>query len=529
MDGEEKLLTIEKKYMVIPVNTHSKNKRVFFKKDGKLIYDFETQIDFVSPMFNTYLNVERFIGQTFSLSCDATIDLCFDFADSIPKVGKTKKEPLRPHVHFTANIGWINDPNGLVFDGEKYHMFFQHNPLSVKWGNMTWGHAVSYDLVNWEELDAALLPDELGTMFSGSAVVDLRNVSGFGKNAILLFYTAAGGTSLLSSGKQSCQCLAFSQDNGRTFKKYGGNPIIKTITSENRDPKVVWSDEIGCYLLSLYLEGHTFAIYRSSNLINWTEFCRVEMPYDAECPDMYKLKVENEENTYKWVFSAASDTYLVGEISSNDDVKGFVASQEEEKYLQGKRTSYAAQTFFGTAKRKIRVAWQILHAPNAVFENQMGVPCEISLYKAGDKYRLRSLPVSEFTKTRELEESMTATCARTISRALKKGAYDIDITPEKGCGDFNIELFGHTFFVKTGKGIFAYDDVEIPITYTGKLKIRIIFDTLGCEIFLDDGLIYSVKQGICDYGINKLAIYPTEKCTALAAKVDIYRIETKNA
>ncbi len=152
-------------------------------------------------------------------------------------------EALRPQFHFTPARNWMNDPNGLVYYRGEYHLFFQHNPFGRQWGNMTWGHAVSPDLVHWRQLPNAIEPDRLGTIYSGSAVVDRDNTTGFQQGRekpLVAIYTAAGGSSPQSQGQPYTQCLAYSTDRGRTWTKYAGNPVLPHVIGENRDPKVIW-------------------------------------------------------------------------------------------------------------------------------------------------------------------------------------------------------------------------------------------------------------------------------------------------
>ncbi|MBQ7364779.1 MAG: glycoside hydrolase family 32 protein, partial [Clostridia bacterium] len=407
---------------------------------------------------------------------------------------------------FSAKLGWINDPNGLVYAEGRYHMFFQHNPADSNWGNMTWGHAVSTDLVHWKELYAALQPDSLGTMFSGSAIVDTRNVTGLKEgdhDPILLYYTAAGGNSAISHGKPFTQCMAYSLDGGVTFQKYAGNPVIGHIESGNRDPKVVWCEEMGCYLLALYLDRDEYALFRSEDLLHFTELQRLHLVGDGECPAFYPLAVENEENVRKWVFSGASDRYLVGNIKGSR----FVPSQESKPYFYGHRTSYAAQTFSGLSDRRVKIAWDVLHAPESVFENQMGIPTEVKLYRIGEDYRLSTLPVAEFSSLRVKSECLSIDSSLGLRHPLSRLPYEIEVKAPKETADFVIRFFGYELWVKPSENTLSYHDVVMPLSYTGgDITLRLISDVLGLEVFSDGGFVYSVIGSLADYGIRYLTV-----------------------
>jgi len=182
---------------------------------------------------------------------------------------------------------WTNDPNGLVYYKGEYHLFFQHNPTGINWGNMTWGHAVSKDLVHWAQLDNAIERDKLGTIFSGSAVVDWENTSGFGsadEKALVCIYTAAGGSSPESSGQPFTQCIAYSTD-GRKFTKYDKNPVLGNIIGGNRDPKVIWYAGEKKWVMALFIDGDTYAIFESKDLKSWTKLQDIKFPGHGEYPD----------------------------------------------------------------------------------------------------------------------------------------------------------------------------------------------------------------------------------------------------
>ena len=238
------------------------------------------------------------------------------------------EESYRPQFHFTAQKGWLNDPNGLAFFGGEYHLYFQHNPKGTQWGNMTWGHAVSTNLLEWNQLEHALHPDAFGTMFSGSVVVDWKNSGGFqtGKDpALVAFYTAAGDTSPESKGKPFTQCLAFSNDRGRTWKKYDKNPILGNLGEGDRDPKVFWHEPSHHWVMPLYIgekdpsklnkEGkpvtrNVCLFYTSTDLKQWTFASKFgEELY--ECPGFVELAVDGGTRGSKWVLWGASGDYWV--------------------------------------------------------------------------------------------------------------------------------------------------------------------------------------------------------------------------
>ena len=216
-------IVLEKKYLVVPINSNAVTKKLCFynEKNGeqKLIMDFDCKMDFADPTYWGYIDVSKYQGMELEYCSIPSMDFVLTQSDE-KKIDNVYHEEFRPMVHYTPQIGWINDPNGLIKYHGTYHMFYQYNPLGIEWGNMHWGHAISRDLFHWQEQDAVLFPDEMGTMFSGSAIEDIRNVSGLQTNEnppILLFYTAAGDCSLLSKGQKYTQCLAVSTDGGKTF------------------------------------------------------------------------------------------------------------------------------------------------------------------------------------------------------------------------------------------------------------------------------------------------------------------------
>ena len=223
-------------------------------------------------------------------------------------------EIYRPQFHFTAARDWLNHPNGLVFFKGEYHLFFQRTPQSLESGDKSWGHAISTDLVHWEQLADALSPDRYGDIWSGSAVVDRDNTAGFQNGdepALVAMYTAAGGHSAESKGEAFTQRLAYSTDRGRTWKMYEKNPVIAHIVGGNRDPRMVWYSPGKKWILALYLDKNTYALFSSPDLKSWTKLQDLNVPGCGECPDFFPMPVDGSKDNIKWVFTAANGRYLV--------------------------------------------------------------------------------------------------------------------------------------------------------------------------------------------------------------------------
>lgn len=316
-----------------------------------------------------------------------------------PMTLDTPADLLRPQFHFTAPAGWLNDPNGLVYHKGEYHLFYQHNPFGTQWGNMTWGHAVSKDLVHWQNLPNALEPDSLGTMFSGSAVIDKQNTSGLGtkKNPpMVLLYTAAGDTSEASKGKPFTQCLAWSTD-GRTFHKFAENPVLPHVMGGNRDPKVIWHEASKQWVMALYLDGDLYRLYGSPNLKQWQRLSDVRLENTSECPDFFPMRLDGDRNKMQWVFWGANGNYRVG----NFDGKTFTPTTPLLHTNYG-NTGYAAQTYSNLPNdRRVQISWlNNSEFPGCPWNQQMSVPNEMKLVTTVDGPRLALLPVKELERLR---------------------------------------------------------------------------------------------------------------------------------
>lgn len=313
-------------------------------------------------------------------------------------------EQYRPQIHYTPAKNWINDPNGLVYADGVYHMFYQYNPQGNDWGNMSWGHAKSTDLLHWEEQPVALIQDHLGAIFSGSAVVDKDNTAGFGSNAIVAIYTSAGS--------MQQQSIAYSTDGAATFNTYESNPVIANTTrSDFRDPKVFWHEESKSWIMSLAL-GWEYGIefFSSKNLKNWISLSTFTTDIAAcrmgqwECPDLLRFDCDGEE---KWVLivsvnpggpvSGSGTMYFVGSF----DGKSFVADDlSYPLWLDYGPDNYAGVTWSNVTDRTIYVGWMNnwLYSgavPTSPWRSAMTLPRELALEKIDDVYMLTSKVVRE--------------------------------------------------------------------------------------------------------------------------------------
>lgn len=325
----------------------------------------------------------------------------------------SNKEQLRPMYHFTPTSGWMNDPNGLVYNDGTYHLFYQYYPHATVWGPMHWGHATSEDMVNWEEQPIALYPDEKGLIFSGSAVVDAHNTSGFGEGntvPLVAFFTYHNmlGEKTGASNFQT-QGLAYSLDKGTTWTKFAGNPVIGNDGIRDlRDPKVFWHEPTKSWIMVL-VAGNYAKLYRSKNLKEWENISdfgegRGSQNGVWECPDLFKLPVQGTDEE-KWVLlisvgggapnGGSGTQYFVGEF----DGTTFTSEQEDHAWLDWGTDNYAGVTYNNTPDgERIFIGWMsnwqyALKTPATSWRSAMTLPRELSLKKIGSRYSLYNSPV----------------------------------------------------------------------------------------------------------------------------------------
>lgn len=497
-------LRIKHKYLIFPVNTYAYEKFLTLSSDSGEDYKLKIRLDNISPNFKAYIDVSRFAGQELSIVSEPQMDICFEEADTMD-IPDIYRESHRPQIHFTTKNGWINDPNGLIFVDGKYHMFYQHNPCEPRWGNMHWGHAVSSDMIHWEETDIALFPDKSGAMFSGSAITDEKNVLGLQRGDIpttLLYYTATD---------PFCQYVAYSTDGLKTIFKTE-KPTIPHIVDSNRDPKVVFCEEWDAYALVLYMTASTYAFFKSKDLIHWDKVQELAVDGENECPDLFPLTAD--DGTRKWVFIGAHDRYVVGEM--HDD--GFNPIQDTQSLHYGK-SSYAGQTFSGMPNgRIVRIDWHRWHIATPGFNGQMSFPAEITLKKIDGIYYLCSLPIKEIESLYYdslLFENLKLCAGKKREIPLSKAPCIIKIETEfYSPNHLTFNLFGRKIVCNTEKNSITLSENTAPMSIiANKLELVIISDQCSLELYIDGGKFYMGTvdcNTYCDYNLPRLEISASE-------------------
>lgn len=415
-------------------------------------------------------------------------------------------ERYRPQFHFTAKTNWLNDPNGCVFYNGQYHLFFQHNPIGLDWGEMTWGHAVSTDLVRWHQLSNAIKPYDGGTIFSGSAVVDLKNTSGFGQPEsppLVAVFTHAT--------KPFGQGLAFSLDNGILWNLYnGGKHVVPNqgLDEGERDPKVFWHTPSCRWIMVLWIQESRVRFFTAPDLKQWTHTSDFFADGFFECPDLFALPVNGNPQDVRWVLLDASFRYWVGSFDGT-------CFLPEAGPLRGDYGGnfYAAQTWNNTETRIVKIGWMKGGKyPDMPFNQQMSFPCELSLRTTPGGIRLHRMPIEEIAGLRTDVDSI-------FDKVLDAGQ-DLQIGPPGDLFDITAEIeapldavFGillHDVSIVCTSGHIQCLGREAPLmAYGDVLRLRILVDRTSVEIYVNGG---EVCMSTC--------FLPAEQDTTIGCHVD---------
>jgi sucrose-6-phosphate hydrolase SacC (GH32 family) len=491
----------EKKYLVLPVKNGATKRNIELWVDGVNTRFFDMELAEDKPDWYAYLQIDQWKGKEIELrvdkvAIDSKVFSPVQQSDTDSNAGVLYKEKMRGQFHFSQKRGWTNDPNGMVYYNGQYHLFFQHNPYGRGWGNMTWGHAVSKDLIHWKELDDALHPDKFGPVFSGGAVVDENNTSGLGKDgkpAVVMFHTGA---------RAWAQCLSWSTD-GRNFQTLD-HAVVPRINKDNRDPKVIWYEPTKKWVMVMWVERgdneqHSMQFLTSPDLINWTKASVLyggigNDRYLFECPEFYELPVEGMNGIKKWVITGADTQYAIGSF----DGTTFKPEAERLQEQHG-RDFYAPQTFSNEPNgRRIEIGWWRTRTDSGdmTFNQSMSIPMEHKLVQTQEGIRLTRMPIKELEGLR--------------IKTYNKGKITLKENSTNPLKDINIELAELRFEIEPGKakevtleirgipvrynvtsGELIVDGVKAPAPLlNGKLSLIIYTDRTGLEIFANNGLLF---------------------------------------
>ncbi len=487
--AQSRTMHISKRYLNIPV-ARAAEMRVFqIQVGGVQRREFPVQLAEHSPDYWIFIDVHEFRGQTVTLlgpGSQAGLNRIYQ-ADKIEGADSLYKERNRPQFHFTVKRGWSNDVNGPIFYKGQFHLFWQAFPFGVKWdtGFMYWGHAVSADLIHWRELAPALMPDQLGSPWSGSSLVDHNNDGGWGKDALVLFYTAFDRHT-----KKQVQCIAVSTDNGATFTRYAGNPIVDSNrevgSNDTRDPKVFWYEPAKHWVMVLF-EKDGMSFYTSTDLKSWTR--KSHFNGLRECPDLFELPVNGEPSRLKWILHGGSSSYFIGTF----DGESFHAESPELHYAEGKNARgddalYAAQSFAEIPDgRRVQMAWGRIEPEGMAFNQMMLFPTEFKLVTTRDGLRMRASPIQEIEKLQRKPHVWTSLTVGDANQALQRaGSGPLDVKLEATL-DSNEELA----IRYKGNTIAAIHSTDLE---NGRGSVEVLIDKAVVEIFVDGGARYVVRE-----------------------------------
>lgn len=448
-----------------------------FGKDGKVLFDFSFQGN-----YRTVGNIEDYS--------------CWQLMKESDTFDTTNREAYRPVYHHTPLWGWMNDPNGLFYKDGVWNLYFQYNPYGSTWENMTWGHATSRDLVHWQYEGTPVEPDALGTIFSGSAVVDSANTAGFGKNAIVAMYTSAA--------ESQTQSLAYSTDGGKTFTKYSDNPTLTAKEPDFRDPKMIWNEATNEWNLVM-ATGQKMNFYSSKDLKNWKYESSFGEGYGChkgvwECPDLIQM------DNGKWVlfcninpggpFGGSATQYFVGQWDGHK----FTCESKPEvtKWMDYGKDHYATVTFSNAPDgRHVALPWMsnwqyAAVVPTKQYRSGNGIPRDLGIFTDGNEDYLSVKPSPEIMKAfSKKAQSLGDACMVEVS-GLRRNA-TIELSNGKGERVvMRYDAAENSFSVDRMKsGQTDFSDVFASVTTApthGKVsRVLIFIDKSSVEVFDADG------------------------------------------
>ena len=524
--AQSRTFHITQRYLNIPVERASKMGLFQISVGGVLKREFPVQLAEHAIDYWIFLDVSEFKGSTITLtgskgaaspSAQAALDRIYQ-ANQIEGAATLYKETNRPQFHFTVKRGWSNDVNGPIFYKGQYHLFWQAFPFGVKWdtGFMYWGHAVSKDLIHWQELAPALMVDKLGAAWSGTSFVDHQNTGGWGKDALVLVYTAFDRTS-----HKQVQCLAYSIDNGATFKPVAANPVLDTGrevgSNDTRDPKVFWYEPRNRWVMVLF-EKDGMSFFNSTDLKTWTRQSHHKGFH--ECPDFFELPIDGDNNRKKWILHGGSSSYEIGTFDGGTfTAESPVLRYAEGKNLRGDDALYAAQSFGEMPDgRRIQMAWGRIQLEGMPFTQMILFPTEFKLKTTKDGLRLQAAPIAEIgqlrTKARTWSTLTVAGANQKLGSA-GSGPLDIKLQASLESGDgLAVRYDGHDLTT------IASEDLEM-----GRGQVEVLLDKGIAEIFVDEGVRYITREIPLSTGGRGLELSVKQKASVIN-HLEIYEMKS---
>lgn len=530
--NEQNIVVLDsvKKFLLLPVQDDAPEGKVniVVNNEGQLAQSMNIRL--ARERVDSYvpLDLSAYVNQKVSIDIAGmpSSSLCWKELKMSDSFDMTNKEMFRPVYHHTPVYGWMNDPNGMFYKDGVYHLYFQYNPYGSVWGNMHWGHSTSTDLMHWNFEGCAIVPDAWGAIFSGSCVVDHNNTAGFGKGAVVAFYTSAKATPW---GDVQSQSMAYSLDNGKTFTKYEGNPILTSSEKDFRDPKVFWYAP-GKHWVMMLAVGQHMEIYSSVNLKEWkkeSEFGAMQGAHGGvwECPDLVEIPVEGTREK-KWVlicnlnpggpFGGSAAQYFVGSF----DGKKFVnESPTQTKWMDWGKDNYATVTWNNAPDgRCIALGWMsnwqyANNVPTRQYRSANTLARDLTLYREGQELYLKSTPSVEVKKARGKKVSIPSFRVSEKHEIVnlfeeKQGAYEVEIVIQNaGASKIAFSLLNDkgekvSMYYDLNRKQFVMDRSEsgtvdfskdfpavtvAPANVDKELTLRLFVDRSSIEAFGEDG------------------------------------------
>ena len=528
-----------KKYLLLPVQESQENAHIRVIKNNQLVKTLNCQL--AVDKVDYYVPYEPGEGELFDISFngnprsvgDIRSFTCWQKMTYADKFDDKNTEKHRPIYHQTPKWGWMNDPNGMFYKDGVWHLYFQYNPYGSKWENMSWGHSTSTDLVNWKHEPLALFGDGLGTIFSGSCVLDKNNTAGYGDSTVVAFYTSAGPS--------QTQSMAYSTDGGKTFTKYENNPIITSPSRDFRDPHVFWNEEAGFWNMILAV-GQEMQIFSSSNLKDWKYESSFGEGYGNhggvwECPDLMKMKVAGTDKE-KWMlicninpggpFGGSATQYFIGEFDGHK----FTCEDEpsETKWMDYGKDHYATVTFSNAPEgRNVAIAWMsnwqyANQVPTKQYRSANSIARDLGLFEYNGETYCSVRPAKEMDAVRGARLSApTEACEIVVTL---KG--DAQITLRNAKGERVVMTYDdeeETFDMdRRRSGNVSFSDA-FPVatsspTYGKVRQLRIFVDRCSVEAFDGDGKMCMTNLVFPTVPYDKLIIKGK-------AKAKIYKIKSE--